>query len=242
MDYDSVRKQTVLFGGCTTSTPCATNETWVFDGDFWTLRDAVLGMGGYEGRFPPVWVGAHGPRMLDITGRLGDGWLPSHVASAEDYGERLARIRRAAEDAGRDPSAITPALWSYVIVAEDHEESHRILNQTLPRANLLVLPSEVYEERGYTHPLGKGFYGIRDFIPTRFGKDETLKAIDSIPEEVAHDYTVHGTPDELVARLRDFEATGLEHVVLWNQTFLGDPTKVRESFHLMDDVLAALKR
>jgi RHS repeat-associated protein len=38
MDYDAVRKQTVLFGGCTTATPCQSNETWTFDGDFWTKK------------------------------------------------------------------------------------------------------------------------------------------------------------------------------------------------------------
>ena len=54
-----------------------------------------------------------------------------------------------------------------------------------------------------------------------------------------------GRVTELCARpllsIRTFEAAGLRHVVLWNQTFLGDPTKVRESFHLIDEVLAALK-
>jgi RHS repeat-associated protein len=78
MDYDSVRKQAVLFGGCTTSTPCATNETWTFDGDFWTKKtpatsppartDAVL-----------VFDVAHSNAVLfggtDANGNdLGDTW------------------------------------------------------------------------------------------------------------------------------------------------------------------------
>jgi phthiodiolone/phenolphthiodiolone dimycocerosates ketoreductase len=211
-----------------------------FDGSFWTLRDAVIGMGAYGGRFPPIWVGAHGPRMLDITGRYADGWLPTHVPTPQDYADGLARIKRAATAAGRDAGAFTPGLWNYTIVAEDHEECHRIADQPLPKINMLVLPSSAYEERGYTHPLGEGFYGIRDFIPAHYGKDEILKALDSIPEDMVHDYTVHGTPDELVALVRSYEAVGLEHVVLWNQTFLGDPTKVAESFHLLDEVRAAL--
>jgi hypothetical protein len=43
-----------------------------------------------------------------------------------------------------------------------------------------------------------------------------------------------------VGVVRDHEAVGLRHAVLWNMTFLGDPTLVRESFHLMDEVRAAL--
>jgi RHS repeat-associated protein len=38
VDLDAVRNQDVLFGGCTTSTPCASNETWTFDGDSWTKK------------------------------------------------------------------------------------------------------------------------------------------------------------------------------------------------------------
>jgi phthiodiolone/phenolphthiodiolone dimycocerosates ketoreductase len=212
-----------------------------FDGTFWTFRDAVVGLGAFQGEFPPIWVGAHGPRMLEITGRYGDGWLPTHVPTPENYAERLGTIFEAAAKAGRDTSSFTPGLWDYTIVAPDHEDAHRIADAPLPKINLLVLPSVAYEERGYAHPLGEGFYGIRDFIPARYTKDEILKALAAIPEDIVHDYTVHGTPDELVERVQAYEAAGLQHIVMWNQTFLGDPTKVSESFHLLDDVLAALK-
>jgi len=217
------------------------NEPVDFDGDFWTMRRAVCGMGPHTpGRFPPIWTGAHGPRMMDITGRLADGWLPTRM-SPEEYAHGLGVIRTAAEKAGRDFSTFTPGLWAYTVVASDHEEAHRILNQRMPKGFQLVLPSEEYEKRGYAHPLGTKFQGLRDYIPTRLGRDEALKAIDSIPEEIAHLSTVHGTPDELVALFREYEAVGVRHIVPWNITFLGDPTKVRESFHLLDDVLAAVK-
>lgn len=212
-----------------------------FDGDFWTLRRAVCGMApSTPGRFPPIWTGAHGPRMLEITGRLADGWLPTRM-SPEDYAVRLGTIRAAAEKAGRDFSTFTPALWAYTVVAADHEESHRILNQTLPKGFQLVLPSEEYEKRGYVHPLGSNFQGLRDYIPTHFSKDRALDAIAKIPDEISHEHTLHGTPDDIVAEIREFEAVGVRHIVPWNITFLGDATKVRESFHLLDDVLASVK-
>jgi phthiodiolone/phenolphthiodiolone dimycocerosates ketoreductase len=212
-----------------------------FDGDRWTLRDAVLGLGPYEaGRYPPIWTGARGPRMLDITGRLADGWLPWWMP-LEEFTESLARIRKSAEAAGRDPHAITPAMWCYVVAAEDHEEAHRLLNHRLPKSQLLIAPSEVYEERGYKHPLGQDFDGIRDYIPTRYGREEILSAIDAIPEEIAHDRTLHGTPDELVSIAREYEATGLRHIVLWNMSFFADISLVRESFELMDQIAATLK-
>jgi len=212
-----------------------------FDGDSWTMRRAVCGMGPYTpGRFPPIWTGAHGDRMLKITGRLADGWLPTNMPP-EDYATKLGIIEQAARDAGRDFSAFTPGLWAYTVIAEDHEEAHRILNETLPKGFQLVLPSEEYEKHGYSHPLGPKFVGLRDYIPTHFGRDEALKAIGAIPDEISHEHTLHGTPDEIVKQIHDFEAVGVRHIVPWNITFLGDPTKIGESFHLLDAVLAQVK-
>ena len=54
-----------------------------------------------------VWIGAIGPRMLDLTGRVGDGWLPSQsYVPPETLAERHARIDAAADAAGRDPSVV----------------------------------------------------------------------------------------------------------------------------------------
>ena len=51
-----------------------------------------------------VWIGAIGPRMLELTGRVGDGWLPSQSYVPPDtLAERNARIDAAAVAAGRDP-------------------------------------------------------------------------------------------------------------------------------------------
>lgn len=218
-----------------------TNDPVDFDGDFWTLRRAVCGMGPYEGRFPEIWTGAHGPRMLDITGRLADGWLPAFAPTSTEYGQGLRTIRASAKKAGRDPAKITGGLFQYTVVSGDHEECHRILNERIPKGFHLALPASVFEERGYTHPLGVGFHGLKEYIPTHFSKEEALKAIDAIPEEVAHDVTLHGTPDEIVTRLRDYEAEGLQHIMMMNMTWMGDLSKLRESFHLQDEVLRALK-
>ena len=35
MAYDEVRKRTVLFGGCTEASPCASAQTWTFNGQWW---------------------------------------------------------------------------------------------------------------------------------------------------------------------------------------------------------------
>jgi alkanesulfonate monooxygenase SsuD/methylene tetrahydromethanopterin reductase-like flavin-dependent oxidoreductase (luciferase family) len=54
-----------------------------------------------------IWIGAYKPRMLRLTGRLADGWLPSMgYAGPSDLPAMNATIDEAARRAGRDPSAI----------------------------------------------------------------------------------------------------------------------------------------
>lgn len=54
-----------------------------------------------------IWIGSYGPRMLRLTGRLADGWVPSApYLSPGRAGEAAARVDEAARAAGRDPAAI----------------------------------------------------------------------------------------------------------------------------------------
>jgi len=76
-----------------------------FEGQFYQLR------GAHSGPVPAhpmgIWLGALGPRMLNLTGRLADGWVPSssYVPPAE-LPAMQARIDEGAAEAGRDPAAI----------------------------------------------------------------------------------------------------------------------------------------
>ncbi|MGC5584938.1 LLM class flavin-dependent oxidoreductase [Ornithinimicrobium sp. W1665] len=66
-----------------------------------------LHAGPVPGGDPALWIGAYGPRMLRVTGRLADGWLPSMgYLPPEKLGEAGARIDRAATDAGRAPQDV----------------------------------------------------------------------------------------------------------------------------------------
>jgi alkanesulfonate monooxygenase SsuD/methylene tetrahydromethanopterin reductase-like flavin-dependent oxidoreductase (luciferase family) len=54
-----------------------------------------------------IWLGAYGPRMIRLTGRLADGWIPSVPRlPLEEIPERRRALDEAAREAGRDPQAI----------------------------------------------------------------------------------------------------------------------------------------
>src|ERR687892_1696782 len=59
-----------------------------------------------------LWIGAYGPRMLRLTGRLGDGWLPSfggNYVTPEDAPRMQSIVDEGANAAGRDPAEIERA-------------------------------------------------------------------------------------------------------------------------------------
>ena len=67
--------------------------------------------GAKSGPFPVhpvgIWLGAYKPRMLELTGRLADGWLPSQgYAAPEELAAMNERIDAAAVEAGRDPAEV----------------------------------------------------------------------------------------------------------------------------------------
>ncbi|TCC22686.1 LLM class flavin-dependent oxidoreductase [Kribbella speibonae] len=54
-----------------------------------------------------IWLGAYKPRMLALTGRLADGWLPSSGYAGPDELSAMNKIiDEAAVEAGRDPAAV----------------------------------------------------------------------------------------------------------------------------------------
>jgi alkanesulfonate monooxygenase SsuD/methylene tetrahydromethanopterin reductase-like flavin-dependent oxidoreductase (luciferase family) len=60
-----------------------------------------------------IWLGAYGPRMLRVTGRLADGWLPSLGAmklTEDELVAKHAEVDAGARAAGRDPAEIHRAL------------------------------------------------------------------------------------------------------------------------------------
>jgi alkanesulfonate monooxygenase SsuD/methylene tetrahydromethanopterin reductase-like flavin-dependent oxidoreductase (luciferase family) len=70
-------------------------------------------------RPPPIWLGAYGARMLDLTGRKADGWLPSmFLLPPPAAAEAMERVREAAARAGRDPDALTYGYNVGVLVDE----------------------------------------------------------------------------------------------------------------------------
>ncbi|MHA1440167.1 MAG: LLM class flavin-dependent oxidoreductase [Promethearchaeota archaeon] len=213
-----------------------------FDGNFWKLNDAILSLKPYEkGKFPPIWIAAHGNKMCELTGRLGDGWLPLNL-SPPVYKEKLYIIQNSAKKAGRKKEDITPGLWCNLIIDEKHEECDRLLESIFAKNYTLVLSNEYFKQFGKMHPLGKDFYGLLNYIPTKYDRKTIIDAINKIPKELCDKTYLHGTPDEVISQIEKYAKNGLKHIVLYNMTYACDLKKVKSSFNCVKKVLEYFKR
>ena len=219
----------------------STDKPVDFDGEFFQLRDAVLGLSPFEGRTPQVWLAAHGPRMLRITGRLADGWLPTNIRP-DAYAEKLGAIRESAEQAGRDPDAITPSMLAYVICAPDEETLERLCNEPMTRMLFAAvdLPAETYERHGSTSPF-EGGTGFHSFVPTRIERAEVERIVSHIPGGIVREHTLCGTPEMIASQIATYAEAGLRDVVLWNITPFGDPDLSVYSFRALRELRSLLE-
>jgi phthiodiolone/phenolphthiodiolone dimycocerosates ketoreductase len=211
-----------------------------FEGRFFNLQRAVLGLSPFSAG-PPIWTAAHGPRMLELTGRKADGWLPTKMTPGQYQAGRNA-IGAAAIQAGRDPEAITPAMLGYVLLGPDEETVQRLTEQPLVRALCVLLPAAVFRALGVEPPLEQAGSGFHDFIPTEVGREDALRIVAAIPPAVVRHYAFCGTPEQVAAQVREYAAAGLRHLVMWNITAFGDPALARYSFSALKELRAELGR
>ena len=111
----------------------------------------------------PIWLGTFGPRALDLTGRLADGWIPSlGFAPPERVTGMRDRVLAAAAEAGRDPAEITCVYNMEIHVGESRELGPHVVSGS---------PGTVIDR--LLDFVGFGFAGM-NFMPV--GGDEAEQA------------------------------------------------------------------
>jgi phthiodiolone/phenolphthiodiolone dimycocerosates ketoreductase len=179
-----------------------------FEGQFYKLHHARLDTEPYEGRFPKIWIGASGPRMLDITGRYADGWWPMGCYSPEEYATKLQAIRVSAERAGRDPMAIVPAfIWTCFI--GDDAELAEILQAPLIKAWALCIPADLMRTKGFKHPMGEEWRGAQDINPGVLTRERVVSMLAKVDVESLLAFVPHGTPQQIARHLKGYVDAGL---------------------------------
>lgn len=183
---------------------------------FFPLRDALFDLPPYKGKWPEIWVAAHGPRMLRATGRYGDAWFPGFAHLPKEYAQRLDTIRSAASDAGRDPMSITPAFWMPVIAGPSRDAVDEALESTVVKAWALNGPAEFYSHHGITHPMGADFAGMQDHTAFTMDAQTVLAKSAEVPLSVVKGMVLNGTPNDVLEQAAVWRDHGVRYIVTVN--------------------------
>jgi phthiodiolone/phenolphthiodiolone dimycocerosates ketoreductase len=186
------------------------------DSSYFPLHDALFDLPPYRGKWPEIWVASHGPRMLRLTGRYADAWFPYFPYVARQYAQRLEVIRTAADDHGRDPMAITPALLAPIVTGRSCDDVQEALESTMVKASALGAPGELFAQCGAEHPLGADFSGIQDILPYSMDEKSALSAVSRVSLAVVRGGSLCGTPAEVIEQAADLRDQGLRYLVVAN--------------------------
>lgn len=187
------------------------------DSPYFPLRNAMFDLPPYKGKWPEIWIAAHGPRMLRAAGRYADGLFPAFPHRPKEYAQRLEVVRAAASDAGRDPMAITPALWMPVVTGRSREDVDEALDSEILKTWAFNASDEFFGHHGATHPLGAGFSGAQDILPQILDEQTVLSHVAKVPPSLMREMFLTGTPDEVLEQAADWRNCGVRYIVVTNQ-------------------------
>src|SRR3954471_14036230 len=170
----------------------------------------------------PIWVAAYGPKMLALTGEIGDGFI-LQLADPHITAWSVAAVRSAAEAAGRDPGALTicVAAPAYVTDGIDAGLGHardqcRWFGGMV--GNHVADIVARYGADGAAVPKA-----LTDYIAGREGYDynEHGRAGNThasfVPDDIVDRFCLIGPPETHVERLHELAALGVDQFALYLQ-------------------------
>jgi len=180
-----------------------------FTGEFFRLEHARMDTEPFGGRFPRIWIGAVGPRMLEITGRYADGWYGSGSFTPEEFIQRHRIVRESAEKAGRDPEAIVASYMAPSLIGEP-DEIVEMLEAPLIRAYILQLKAADLARFGFEHPMGGDWCGIHDLDPGKLTRNFIVDLLGRVDPKALLAMLPHGTPRQVAEQHKAFADAGAQ--------------------------------
>lgn len=145
----------------------------------------------------PIYLGARGPRMLELAGELADGAIVGNIASPAGWRCALDRIAAGAARAGRPLEALSLTAWVYCSIAN---ESAAALDAIRPMvATSLATSRAVLGHLGLELP--PAYVNAMNHLGWSLERDAVRTAGDAIPEATLRWFGLAGTPAECASSL-----------------------------------------
>ena len=184
-----------------------------FSGEHYTLDNAWIDQQTVTKPHPPIYVGALGSRAASrLTAEFGDGWMP-FFSSPGYFKKRLDYIRGHAATCGRDPDAIEPTSWVYMVITDDAELAQKTLDD-LAIFCLVERGSLKHEGFDLSQFPSKVYNFSRLVVSDSAPIEDLVKAASSVPTELVKKMHAVGTVDEMIDFFSAQIEAGAEHFII----------------------------
>jgi 5,10-methylenetetrahydromethanopterin reductase len=197
-----------------------TLEEVTYSGEFVNLDGVRIDVvhGDTSPRNIPIYIGATGPKMLELSGEIADGVVLNYMVSPRYNDDAMERITAGAERAGRSIDDIDrPQL---VVCSLDNDRSAALDAARLLLTQYLGQQPHIMKASGVDSSLIEEINAIVDWPATQ---EQIEKAASLVPDEVVQLVSASGTPEECRAKVAEYMEHGATCPILYP---LGDDVEL----------------
>lgn len=153
----------------------------------------------------PIYIGAQGPKMLELAGAVGDGVL-INASHPDDFKYAVPVIKRGAEKAGRSPEDVE--ICAYASFSADKDPAKAVNAAKIVVAFIVAgSPENVLERHGISaEEAGR--------VSAALAKFDFGSAMAAVTPTMVVAFSVSGTPADCRARVDELLATGVTQIVV----------------------------
>ena len=167
----------------------------------------------------PLWVAGYGPKALAVAGRVGDGVI-IQLADPEIIRWIMDTARRAAEEAGRDPSQLKCIVGAPAYVGDDLAFARdqvrwfpaMVSNHVMDLIERYGAQGDVVPKALTDYVQARKFYDYNEH--SRVG----AKHGEFVTDEICDRFCVLGDAEQATAKLRELEAAGVDQFNIYLMT------------------------
>lgn len=184
-----------------------------YHGDFVHLDKIRLDVayGDTSPRDIPIYIGATGDKMLELSGEIGDGVVLNYVVSVDYIKRAIGLVHKGAEKAGRNPAEIDlPELM--VCCLSDKNPGAAMAEGKKLIAYYLATEPHIMKASGVSEELLEKVQAILTW-PAR--EEDYIRAAREIPDEVVRQLMAVGTSAECRAKVKEYIDAGVTCPILF---------------------------
>jgi len=178
-------------------------ESVTYGGRFVKLKNARLNF--KTKRDIPVYIGAQGPKMLELAGEIGDGVL-INASHPRDFERAMAQIQKGLEKSGRSKEQIDIAAYTSFSV---HKDSAKAKEAAKPVVAFIVAGAPKAILEFHEVPVEKA-----SEIGKQLSKGNFKEAFSVVTDEMLSAFSVCGSPDECIDKIRELQKAGISQLVV----------------------------